>query len=345
MTAYETRPIEDRHAWEELLRRHSMARAIVPLWDVLAGWVSHDLGLFERGTLVGGCTVALQRIPFTPLSLGRVNFVLVGPEDPCGMLEALLSGIDQLSVRRGAVETELRLRIPSTPAMEGFEQHAELRRVIEAAGYRPLAKADTTYFMRIDRTDEDLLASFKAEYRNRIRKARKAKVVVEASRDLSLLEPFAEAYLDMVSRKGAPRQPKEQIGAGLRPLIERGHAEIFVERYGDDFANMLIVDMLGIPVYALGTRSKAHVAKKMPGAAQVLHFEVMRMLRERGHRWYDLGGCQGPVPIETDPNYGTWRFKYGFRPEFVRFLPYFRKIRGPFSGPLELAHRARGDYL
>jgi hypothetical protein len=338
----ETRPVGDRHAWGKMLSSHRMARSIVPLWDALAGWASHDLGLYRDGALVGGCTVALQRIPFTPLALGRINFLLF---DSIEELQALLQGIDRFSLLHGAVETELRLRIPSTPVIEGFEEHAQIRETLENSGYRALAKADTTYFMRIDRSDEELLGSFKSEYRNRIRKAQKAKVVVEVTRDRSLLDPFAEAYVEMVSRKGAPKQPKDQVGSGLVPLLERGYAEIFVERYGDDFANMLIVDMLGIPVYALGTRSKAHVDGKMPGAAQVLHFEVMRILRERGHRWYDLGGCQGPVPIEGDPNYGTWRFKYGFRPEFVRFLPYFRKIRGPFNRALELAHRVRGDYV
>ena len=281
----------------------------------------------------------------TPLSLSRINFVMVGPEDSAGMLRALLEGIDRHCVKKGTVETELRLRIPTTPVVPGFENHTELRQTIESTGYRALAKADTTYFVDLEREDDAILKSFKSEYRNRIRKARKAGVEVVATRDFSLLEPFADAYVEMITRKGAPAQPRDQIGRGLRPLVEKGHAEIFVETYGDDFANMLIVDMLGIPVYALGTRSKKHVDKKVPGAAQVLHFEIMRALRERGHKWYDLGGCQGPVPIDTDPNYGTWRFKYGFRPEFVRFLPYFRKIRGPFTKPLEMAHRARGDYL
>ncbi len=334
------RPVDDRGAWDRLLFAHRMARSIVPLWDALAGWTNHDLGLYANGELIGGATIALQRIPYTPVSLSRINFLLF---DSAEELRALLDAVDRFCLRRGAVETELRLRIPSTPTIEGFEQHARFRETIESAGYRALGRTETTYFMRIDRPDDALLGSFKPEYRNRIRKATKAGATVEASRDLALLDPFAEAYLEMVARKGAPDQPKAQIGSGLRPLIEQGRAVIFVERYGEDFANMLIVDMLGVPIYALGTRSKAHVERKIPGAAQILHFEVMRTLRDQGHLWYDLGGCQGPVPIESDPNYGTWRFKYGFRPEFVRFLPYFRKIRGPFTRALELAHRRRGD--
>ena len=108
---------------------------------------------------------------------------------------------------------------------------------------------------------------------------------------------------------------------------------------------MVVADVLGVPCYVLGTRTEANVKGEVPGAAQVMHYEIMKRMRDRGKKYYDLGGCEGPVPIEGHPNYGVWRFKYGFGGTFVKFLPYFRKNRGPTRKVLDAAHRYRGDDL
>lgn len=347
MSGYTARPIQDaeQEDWHRLLSEHLMARCIVPVWEVLAGWKNLNVGLFDRGgALVGGLVLSIRKMPVVPLFLSRINVVMIGPEDTLEMLEELFAFVDRYAVKNVLVETELRLRIPAT-GVEGFEQHKEIRASLEGLGYRALAHADNTYFIDLDRDDKALQGAFKSEYRNRIRKARKLGVEVITSKDPALLDAFADAYLDMCRRKGAPEVPRALVGRGLGPLVDRGHVMMFLERYGDQIANMLIVDTLGVPIYSLGTRFPGHVSGQVPGAAQVLHFEIMRALRERGHRYYDLGGCEGPVPIEGHPNYGVWRFKYGFRPQFVRFIPYMRKIRGPAKGVMNFTHRMRGDFI
>ncbi len=332
-------------SWRALLERHQMARSIVPAWEVLAGWKNDPYGLFDRGELVGGFLLSTQRIPLTPLKFSRINCLMVGPERPVQALEAILSALDRIAVRQRLIETELRLRIPTVDDIPGFEAHAELRASFEANGYRPLGKVDTTYFVRVDRSDDELLASCDRSARNKIRKAQRSDVEVDVSTDYSLLDDFYDAYIDMCHRKSAPVQPEALVGYGLRPLIERGHALFFTERYGEHVSNMVIVDTLGVPCYVLGARAPANVRGIVPGAAQVVQFEIMRAMRERGHVWYDLGGCEGPVPIDRHENFGVWRFKYGFGGRFVRFLPYFRKIRGPVPGVVQWTHQVRGDFV
>lgn len=332
-------------AWDRLLRTHRMARCIVPTWEVLAGWKNHNLGLFDGGELVGGLILSVQRIPMTAVSLSRVNCLMVGPDDAEAALRALLFHLERFSMKHLILETEIRLRLGVNEGVDHADEHRAIRRILEEDGYRPLTKVDTTYFVDLDREDEELLSSFDRSARNKIRKAQRSGVEVQISEDYRLLDDFYAAYIDMCQRKSAPVQPEALVGRGLRPLIERGHALLFTEVYPEGISNMVIVDALGVPCYVLGTRSPANVRGEVPGAAQALQYEIMKVMRDRGHRWYDLGGCEGPVPIEGHPNFGVWRFKYGFLPEYVRFIPYMRKVRGPFEGVAHMVHVLRGDFV
>jgi hypothetical protein len=333
----------DEGAWEQLLLHHGNSRAIVPTWDELAGWTTQRIGLFAGEGLAGGLVMAVRRIPRLPLFLSRITCVMVDPARAGEMLAILLAEVDRYCRRHLIVETELRLRIPASDNLDGFGDHRDLRGVLEAFGYRALPKVDATYVVRIDRDDEALLASFVSTTRNRIKKAKQLGAVVSTSADPGLMEQFYEAYTEMGARKHAPVPRRTFVVQGLKALIDRGHALLFTERYGGQVANMLVVDALGLPCYMIGTRSVAHVKGDVPGAAQMLHFEIMKYLRDRGKTYYDLGGCEGPEPIESHPNFGVWRFKHGFRGAFVQFLPYFRKMRGPTRLVLEVVHQLRGD--
>lgn len=340
------RPDHDE-TWRRLFLQHPMARAIVPTWDVLAGWRHHVLGLYDAGgRLVGGTLIAVQRIPLTAISLSRINLVMIDPEGPVApQMDALLDGIERFALRNLVLETEMRLRLAVTPGIPGEARHREIRTRLEGFGYKPLQKVDTTYFVRLDKDDEALLASFDRSARNKIRKAQRSGAEVLVSQDFRLLDDFYAAYLDMCERKSAPVQPEALVGRGLKPLIEAKRATLFTEVYPEGVANMVIVDVLGVPCYVLGTRTQANVRGEVPGAAQVVQYEIMKRLRDEGHAWYDLGGCEGPVPVEGHHNYGVWRFKYGFSGEFVRFLPYMRKVRGPFERVAHVAHVLRGDFV
>jgi hypothetical protein len=334
----------DAESWDRLLRGHPLGRAIVPHWEELAGWKNVRLGAFVGPTLAGGLVMAVRRIPKTPVRLSRITLALLGPGREEEMMEALLRAVERFSARHLVLETELKLRIPASEDLEGFRYHPALDRLVRGFGYRALAKVDTTYFVRIDRDDETLLGSFERTARNKIRKAQKAGAVVGTSKDYRLLEDFHQAYLDMQARKAAPIPPRRLIAEGIVPLLEREHALLVTESYQGRIANTVIADALGVPCYSLGARARANVAGEVPGAAQVLHYELMKLFRDRGKLYYDLGGCEGPVPTEGHPNYGVWRFKYGFNGIFVRFMPYYRKTRA-LERVMAAVHRYRGDYV
>jgi hypothetical protein len=271
---------------------------------------------------------------------------MIGPERHAEMLSALLAETERLARREGVVEIELRLRIPANDAVPGFEFHEQVAQCLFRHGYKALRRSDQSYLVGTDCDDEHLLKSFNGNCRRRIRKAVKDGVQVSVADNPSYLSLFYESYLAMHERKGAPRLSQGAIRDGMEPLLRKGLALLLVGSIGNCVCNMVIVDTLGVPCGMLATRTLASVRGEVPSAGQLLQFEAMRRMRDRGKTYYDLGGCEGPVPVEGHPNYGVWSFKYEFNGHYVRFLPYFRKAMGSVSGALlSLAHRLRSDPL
>jgi hypothetical protein len=58
----------------------------------------------------------------------------------------------------------------------------------------------------------------------------------------------------------------------------------------------------------------ASAERFVTGTGQLLQWEIMRFLKARGVRWYDLGGVR-----TADPNNGIFQFKGGFGGELVHW--------------------------
>lgn len=335
---------DEMEHWEHLLRHHALGQCYMPMIDEQAAWEPCRIGLCTGSRIVGGLALGVRRIPGLPFSLARSSCILIGPEDHAAMLHVLLDEVDRLCSERSIIEVELRFRIPANGALPEFAYCQDIAATLTQRGYRPARRADRSYLVRIDRDNDALMASFADVCRNRIRKAIKRGCTVSVSTDPSLLEHFYQAHVNTCRRKGAPQVARKSLVEGLAPLLRKGHVLLFTECYGGRAANMVIVEALGIPCYRLGTRTEASLRGEVTSAAQVLHYEAMKHFRDQGKTFYDLGGCEGPDPVEQHPNYGVWRFKHNFRGVYVEFLPYLRKARGPVTrGLLGLARRVRGD--
>ena len=330
--------------WEDLLARHPAGRCVVPMWEEQAGWALKRIGAFCGADLVGGLILGVRSIPWFHRSLGRVTCAMVDSNASEHVLKDLLQESWRHGVSGPMVELEVRLRLPQDVSLPTYESYSAISETLAAGGYRQLGTVDHSYLVRIDRDDEELLMSFGHKCRNLVRKAWREGIEIRRSEDPELLEEFYGSYLSMCERKKVAAMPRTHVVDGMKPLIRKGHAELYLETYSGRVANMVVVDTLGMPCYMLGTRTEAAVRDNLPSRSQAVQFEIMRRMRDRGKVLYDLGGCEGPEPIEGHPNYGVWHFKHSFSGQFVDFLPYCRKYRSHLAGPLlEVAHWLRGD--
>jgi len=333
-------------AWDGLLTTHPFGRCVAPMWEEQAGWTRRKIGAFDGSELVGGLILGVRSIPWLRASLGRVTCAMVDSDRVDEMLGCLLDEAWRIGRRDSIVEIEVRLRVPQGASLPTHQSCTAIQRALAAGGYQPLHAVDHSYLIRIDKDDEELLKSFGQKCRNLVRKALREGVEIQRSENPELLEEFYASYLSMCERKNVANVSRANVVDGMKPLIRKGHAELYVENYSGRAANMVIVDALGIPCYMLGTRTAAAVRDRLPSRSQAVQFEIMRRMRDRGKVLYDLGGCEGPEPIEGHPNYGVWHFKHSFAGQYVDFLPYCRKYRGRVAGSLlTLAHGLRGDYV
>ena len=87
---------------------------------------------------------------------------------------------------------------------------------------------------------------------------------------------------------------------------------------------MAVISLFGIPEYIFGSsiRSKG----KPHGTGELLHWEIIKWLKEEKYKTYDLGCSPWAIPREGQPNYWVWRFKKGFNGDYVEFSPHYEYI-------------------
>jgi lipid II:glycine glycyltransferase (peptidoglycan interpeptide bridge formation enzyme) len=149
-----------------------------------------------------------------------------------------------------------------------------------------------------------------------VRKARECgaefRVTTEPTQDL---DAFFSFYKPIVKRLG--------LQLPSRPLIEK-------MLRGDDLLCLAAVDSTGVSVitnlvylcephaYFLYGASAPKVAG---GIGQFLQWEAMRLLKERGYRWYDLGGV-----ATTSPSDGIYAFKKALGGQYVDLGSEYRRV-------------------
>ncbi len=330
-------------AWKGLLANSLTAECVHAMWEEAAGWRMHRLGLYENDQLVAGLVVNVRRIPATPWSFARIPCLMLDPARARKHTGALLAGLDRFCQDLGVLEIDFRLHLPADGPAAAFAAGHAVEAAIAAAGYQALPGEDGTFLIDIQRSDEELLASFNKNNRTQIRRALRADVVVEEDSTPARLDEFFAAYEAMTARKELDSLPRGHIVDGLRPLLEAGHARLYVARYGDVVADMTVTDVLGVPTYMLAVRALTNLDGAHPPAARALHYRIMGRLRDEGHAYYDLGGSPGPAPREGHPNYGVWRYKASYRGTFIWHLPRYRKARSGLVRKLLLpVHRLTG---
>ena len=345
--AYEGRLLSEVEAdiWDAFVAKHPFGRGMVATasrqWWGTNGWSLHPIGAFEAGEMVAGAAVVCKKIPCTPWRLARIEALMVNAEDMSGSAEILLAEAERLCRSLGCVEVEIRARIPENTPIDGRDLYTGVQEAVTERGYARDAFRPATYLVPLQRDDEQLLNSYSSKCRRDVRKGLREGVAVTELRADEDLAGFFGAQQQMADRKGI-ESLSEATQKAAQPMYAGGYLRLFAAQYKDLTCNMALVDALGMPRYMLGAATPAAFEKGVPPTGQPLHYEIMRRFRDRGARFYDLGGSPGPVPMEGHPNYTVWRFKHEFGAPYVYMLPYHRKSLSRLGGlALALARKMR----
>lgn len=331
---WDVQPIrpEQGEAWDAFVKSHPLGRAYVTA-AATAWWGQRRcrlvrLGAWRGGRIAGGAAVTVKSIRGGLACYARVVSLLPDPELPERSAVELLREATELASAEGAIEAEFRGWAPSMPAQACA---SAISAALGSQQYAARREVGGTYMVRIDCSDDDLLASFDGKCRNQVRTGVRKGVTVLPVSDPQHVQLFCRCYSAMVARKALDHL-EEITAEALLPLVEAGHYELLAATHEGRTLNLALVDMTGTPQYSFGATVCEGDASSVPPTGQALQFGIMRHLRDKGRSFYDLGGAPGPVPKPEHPNYTVWRFKHAFH------APYARVV-GIYGRPLSLLGR------
>lgn len=210
-----------------------------------------------------------------------------------------------------------------------------------------------TYEVSIDRPDAELLAAFHQKHRNVIGKAQRDGITIEP---ITRMEVIYECVRGTLVRQGLPYYPSLRLLETLWTDLDKSLLSLGAFDNGQLQGVALVPFDRERGYYLYG----GSIEKPHSGALNLLQFEVMRQLRQRGVKLYDLVGAR--IDVRAGTKYeGIQRFKARFgaqlrtgltfrvvlsRPRFWLFQllmsVYFRLKGRRYVEPV--AQLVQGDY-
>lgn len=270
------------------------------------GASSEFIGFYKAEFLLGITNIRLKKIPLLPTGIAYINGgpIFMASEDvldaPSLLRECLQALVDEYVVRRHFV-----LRIKCTVYPEPL--NIDLSRVFEELNFRPAQNSDLyrTFLVDISKPVEDIRKALHGKWRNQLNRGEKNELTVVRGTDISFFQQFESLFTQLKTRKGFDVSQDvgffEKVQEGLQ---EKDKFFIQLASKDGDLLSAHVGSYIGdTAVYLLGASSHDGNALK---ASYILQWNTILTARERGCKWYDLGG------IDPDGNQGVYHFKKGF---------------------------------
>jgi len=151
---------------------------------------------------------------------------------------------------------------------------------------------------------EELRKNLDKKWRNQLNAGERNNLSVIAGEGMEEYRSFCDLYSQMWERKRFKTNVSvEEFGQIQERLPEKQRMRVMIcSHEGQALAGVVCTAMGDSAIYLLGATNEAGMKLK---AAYVLHWTVIRWLKERGIRYYDLGG------IDPEANPGVYHFKRG----------------------------------
>jgi hypothetical protein len=288
------REITDRGEWDELVARAPFAHLPQSFaygeGKRAAGWRPRRVAFTRNGRLLAAATV-LERRPLGIRVLTRVNR---GPF----FFDAEPSATEILAVhsalrRRWRGPLLIGPALPDSPATRAI-----LRRV----GLRRRVNGWISGRINLERSEEELWASYSSPFRNQVRQGEKTGASIEISQAPATYQWMVERHVQNMREKRF-NGPRPAMLNGLRAAAPDSVTVFRLLLDGEAVAGMSVV--------RFGRGAEYHIGWFGPRGRQVkagnlLMWSVQKELRRQGVAWFDVGGLK--------PGDGYTRFKRTMRP-------------------------------
>ncbi len=280
--------------------------------------IAERVGFYEDGELVDGLQIIFSKLPKTKYTVGYSAKGIVPSSEQVEILKSLAKKHNAIFVK---LEPNL-----CYPAIQDGDESLSTEKEIEEKDKALLAlglKHGKAFFTRydfhldIDKSEDDLMASFHSKTRYNIRLAKKRGVnIVDNSTDEGI-----ENYVKLMEETTKRQKFFNHNGEYFRELFKTFPKEsfrIFEARYEDKvLTSWLLFNFNGTLYYPYGASSNEH-REVMPN--NLIAWEAIKYGKEQGCKLFDLWGCLGTNPDKSNPWYGFHKFKSGYKPQLVKYI-------------------------
>ncbi len=259
--------------------------------------------LKQEGRLVAAAMLRLKVIPVVKrgiayLGLGPM-WKLRNEMDKLEYLRMILRALKAEYVVRRA----LFLRI-SPNMFTTLPNHGDICRVFEGEGFRLEHSGGYTLFLDLAPSCDELRKGFHQKWRNCLNRAEKTALTVHSGTNDELFMAFRVIYEEMLDRKRYETTIDIDQYAAIQRQLPSIHKPLIVisELDGHPMAGGVFSINGETGMYLLGATSNEGIKN---GASYIVQWHIIKLLKKRGFRTYDLGGCS-PKRVPT-----TYHFKAG----------------------------------
>ncbi len=320
--------IGDRERWNDALRDMPYAH-VLQTWDwgafkqATGGWQPQRLAFRRGGQMAALASLMTRRIG--PL---KVMAVSKGPAldySDLPLAEAVLAELGRRARGLGTVwlkidpDVIVATGIPGSEDDQEDELGAQFTAQLSARGWRFSASQvqyRNTLSIDLRRSEEEILMSFSGNTRRKVRTAAKKDVAIrEASLDdLPLLYRL---YQVTGERDDFLIRPFSYYQRAWQEFMRVGLAHALIAEYAGKAIAHVILFRFGCKCWYFYGASANEERARMPNYA--LQWAAMRWAKAQGCATYDMWGAPDSFS-ESDPLWGVYQFKRGFRGTVLRHV-------------------------
>lgn len=287
-------------------------------------WEEFKKGTGGETSRVDGLLVTWHKIPLTPWRVGYVG----------------KSSLPSLATIK-KLEKEARMRGVITVRMEPDATKQEAKRWLSA--YQEILRpgrhyfTPTTFWLYLDKTEEEILAGMHPKGRYNIKLAQKHGVVVKEDGSNEALETFLDLMFAKTAKRHRFYARNLEYYRKLWAVLHRGGiAHLFTANYGGEvLAAWIVFKYDGRLYYPYGASSDNN---KQVMAPSLLLWETVRWGKSQGCLVYDLWGAE--------KGRGYDRFKEQFGPARIELVGTWDVVVNPWLYPIyRLAEEMRWKVL
>jgi len=271
------------------------------------------LGLFEGQKLKAGFQISFHQASKIPFSVGYL---------PKSSLpnQKVVNELKKIGRQNNVIFIKIEPDV---------EQSPESKKELEKLGLRPAKPIFTKYtsLIDLDKSEEELLKSFKSKTRYNIRLAQRHNLVVKEDNSDQAFENYLNLLFETTKRQGFYAHNKNYHRQQWQILKPAGIPHLLTAQYQDKvLAAFLLFVFNQTLYYPYGASSREHKELMAP---TLLMWEAIRFGKSYGCTRFDLWGDIEPNPAPNHPYYGFHRFKEGFSPRLVEFVGTYDLVINP----------------